>query len=248
MTIHIYPDPDALSVAFARRWIELVEQAIAARGQFHVALTGGSTPQRLYERLATAEFAERVDWQQVHIYFGDERCVPPDHPDSNYRMANEALLRHVPIPPAKIHRMQGELPDARASAQSYMEILHAQVPESANGLAQFDLLLLGLGPDGHIASLFPFTAALAERSQLATAVYVDKLQAWRISLTLPVINNAKQIQMLVAGESKAEIVRRALAQQPETPPLPVQMIQPAGVLEWYLDQAAAQQLPARDGL
>lgn len=240
MTVHVFADLEELSVAFVERWIALSAQAIAARGRFHVALTGGSTPKHLYEKMASAEFADRVDWQRVAIYFGDERCVPPDHVDSNFRMANEALLQYVPIPAQQIYRMPGESADAREGAQRYAEILAAHVPKSTDGNVQFDLVLLGLGPDGHIASLFPFTSALYERKQLVVAIYVEKLQAWRISLTLPVIENAREILMLVAGESKAEIVGQALASEPQTPPLPVQMIVPAGNRDWYLDKAAAK--------
>jgi len=230
MTVHVSADLSELSAACAERWINLAGRAIAARGHFHAALTGGATPRKLYE---------------MHIYFGDERCVPPDHPDSNFRMAHEALLRYVPIPAQQIHRMQGELPDAHAAAQAYAELLVAHAPASADGNVQFDLVLLGLGTDGHIASLFPATPVLQERKQLAAAVYVGKLQSWRISLTLPVINNAGQILMLVASEGKAEIVRLALEKEPQSPPLPVQMIAPAGGMDWYLDQAAAQQLTGR---
>ncbi len=242
MTIRVFADLNELGIAFAQRWVNLAEQAIAARGHFHVALTGGSTPRHLYETLALPEFADCVAWQHVHIYFGDERCVPPDHPDSNFRMANEALLWHIPIPAGQIHRMQGELPDVHEAARAYAELLAAHVPKSADGNVQFDVMLLGLGADGHIASLFPSPPMLREREQLAAAVYVEKLRAWRISVTLQAINNAKQILMLVAGEAKAEIVRLALEKEPQSPPLPVQMLAPAGGMDWYLDQAAAQHL------
>ena len=239
MAIRVFADLQKLGIAFAERWIILSEQAIVARGHFHVLLTGGSTPKHLYERLASAEFAGRVDWQHVHIYFGDERCVPPDHADSNFRMANEALLRHVAIPERQIYRMQGELADVHESAQTYAQILAAHVPKSTDSNVQFDLVLLGLGPDGHIASLFPSTRALQERIRSVVAVYVEKLQAWRISVTLPVIDNAREILMLIAGASKAEIVSCTLANVSQSPPLPVQMIAPAGNIEWYLDEAAA---------
>lgn len=246
MTIHVFADLDELSIAFVERWINLAEQAIAARSQFHVALTGGSTPKLLYAMLAKADFADRVDWRHVHIYFGDERCVPPDHSDSNFRMANNALLRHVPIPAEQIHRMPGESSNAHQGARSYAEVLTAQAPKSSDGTAQFDLVLLGLGADGHIASLFPSTQALQENELSVVAVYVEKLQAWRISVTLPVINNARQILMLAGGNSKAEIVSRALAEKLQTPPLPVQMIVPKGAMDWYLDRSAARQLQGQD--
>jgi 6-phosphogluconolactonase len=248
MTTHIFADLEELSIAFAERWIDLALKAITVRGQFHVALTGGSTPKHLYERLASAKFADHLDWRRVHIYFGDERCVPPDHSDSNFCMANEVFLRHVPIPSGQIQRMHGESLDAWGAARSYAEILARQAPKSADGNVQFDLILLGLGPDGHVASLFPSTQALQECDQSVVAIYVEKLQAWRISVTLPVINNAREILMLVAGEGKAEIVSRALAKKRQSPPLPVQMISPSGGMEWYLDKAAARQLSGQDNL
>ncbi len=238
--VHIYNNTDALSRAAAQRWIELAEQAIKARGQFHIALSGGTTPRSLYECLASPEFAGRVDWQHVHVWFGDERTVPPGHPDSNYRMACEALLSHVPIPPAHVHRIEAE---KDAAAQAYETLITASIPRSAAGVAQFDLILLGLGPDGHVASLFPDTAILQERVRQVAAVHVDKLNTWRISLTLPVIDSARHIIVLVAGAAKAEIVRQILTEGQRSVPYPVQMIHPAGTFEWYLDAAAAQALP-----
>lgn len=242
MAIHVFADLNELGIAFAERWIELTEQAITARGHFHVALTGGSTPKHLYETLASADFSGRVDWQRVHIYFGDERCVPPDHTDSNFRMAYETLLSRVPIPAQQIHRIQGELADAQEAARAYACLLSAHLPKSVDDNVQFDLVLLGLGPDGHIASLFPATPILKERKRLAAAVFVEKLKSWRISVTLPVIDNARQILMLVAGQTKAKIVRLALEKESQLPPLPVQMLVPAGNMDWYLDRAAAQEL------
>ncbi|MEQ6340999.1 MAG: 6-phosphogluconolactonase [Gammaproteobacteria bacterium] len=238
--VHIYNGVDALSRAAAQRWIELADQAIQARGQFHIALSGGTTPRSLYERLTAPEFAGRVDWRHVHVWFGDERSVPPDHPDSNYRMACEALLSHVPIPPTQVHRIEAEKDGA---AQAYEALITASIPSPVAGVAQFDLILLGLGPDGHVASLFPDTAILQERIRQVAAVYVDKLNTWRISLTLPVIDNARHIMIFVAGAGKAEIMRQILTEDPRTVPYPVQMIRPAGMFDWYLDAAAAQALP-----
>lgn len=204
---------------------------------------------------ATAEFSAHIDWQHVHIWFGDERTVPPQHPDSNYHMAHEALLRHVPVPLIHIHRMQGELSDAHQAARAYQAQMAAQMPladtppESPNGKAipQFDLLLLGLGPDGHVASLFPDTPILAERAQWVAAVFVEKLNAWRISLTLPVIENARHIMLLVAGASKAEIVGEIFSSRPKTGArYPVEMINPNVAMDWYLDTAAAKYIKDKD--
>ncbi len=261
--IRISADLEALSTAAASRWVALAAEAIAARGEFHVALSGGATPRRLYERLAAAPFAREIDWSCVHIYFTDERCVPPDHQDSNFHMASEALLRHVLIPPEQIHRIGISLAYIRQDAAAYAELLRKHLPKSVapgvlppatlvrpctskESMPQFDLVLLGLGPDGHIASLFPAAGiAVTEREdRYAVAVYVDRLKAWRISLSLPVIAHARHILMLAAGEEKAGIVRRAL-DAPESPPLPVQRLQPVHEMEWYLDQAAAAQLRDR---
>lgn len=241
--LHIHGNTEALSHACAQRFAELAAQAIAARGEFHVALSGGTTPRSLYQRLATPEFANRIDWQRVHIWFGDERSVPPDHPDSNYRMAREALLGHVPIPAGQVHRIEAE---QEGAADVYQALLNSRVPVAPSGVAQFDLILLGLGSDGHVASLFPGTAVLQEFHRQVAAVWVAKLNTWRISLTLPVIDNARHVMVLVAGAGKAQIVHDILAAPPRAAPYPVQMINPAGVMEWRLDEQAAQDLPKED--
>jgi len=228
--------------AAAQRWITLADSAIIARGKFHVALSGGSTPRALYRRLAHPPFAKRIAWERVHVYFGDERTVPPDHPDSNFRMAKEALLDHVPVPPSQIHRIEGEAEDPHAAAVKYTRTLTRNLPLSAQGVAQFDLLLLGVGRDGHIASLFPGTPVLHERARLVEAVRVEKLDTWRITITLPVIDHARHVLILVSGEDKAPILRDVFAAR-HTPPFPVQLINPQGALEWHLDQSAAALLP-----
>jgi 6-phosphogluconolactonase len=250
---HIHPDITATVRAAAQAWVALAAQAIAARGDFHVALSGGATPRALYQCLASAEFAGACDWQRIHIWFGDERTVPPQHPDSNYHMAHEALLRHVPVPLAHIHRMQGEQADAHQAARAYQAQMVAHMPLSGApntpAIPQFDLILLGLGPDGHVASLFPDTPILTERARWVAAVFVEKLNAWRISLTLPVMENAQHIMMLVTGAGKAGIVGEILGgtagRLSATPAknvacYPVQMINPRVAMDWYLDTAAAQ--------
>jgi len=241
--LRLFVDTDALHFAAAQRWAQLAEAAIMARGKFHVALSGGSTPRALYRRLANPEFANRVAWDRVHIYFGDERAVPPDHPDSNYRMAKEALFDHVPIPPPQIHRIEGERADIHEAATRYSQLLATRLPLSAQGVVQFDLLLLGVGADGHIASLFPGTPVLHERARFVEAVRVEKLDSWRITVTLPVIDHARHVVILVSGENKAEIMRN-LTKGRRMPPYPVQLINPHGVLEWYVDSAAAALLPS----
>ncbi len=241
---HIYNDVANVVHAAAQCWAALAAQAIAARGEFHVALSGGATPRALYECLASAEFSTQIAWQHIHIWFGDERTVPPQHPDSNYRMAHDALLCRVPVLPAHIHRMQGEQENVHDAARAYqaqlMTYLPISDPANAAGIPQFDLMLLGLGPDGHVASLFPDTPILTEHEQWVAAVFVEKLNTWRISLTLPVIDNAKYIMLLVVGASKAAIVGEIFSA-----PLkiggryPVEMIHPGVVMDWYLDAAAA---------
>lgn len=241
--IRLFPDLEALSDAAVGRIAEVAEQSIAQRGAFHIALSGGATPRHLYERLARAPYVSTMDWSRVHVYFGDERCVPPDHPDSNFRMANTALLMHVPIPSAQIHRINADLAYVRQCAVAYAAVLMSSLPTS-NNVPQFDMVLLGIGPDGHIASLFPATGSALSERRPVTAVYAVSMHAWRISITLAVINQARHILLLVSGSGKAEVLERVFRGEPGVVPLPVQRIQPLFELEWYLDQAAAARIPA----
>lgn len=236
--LHVLPDAAALYRAVAERLLALGEQAIAARGAFHLALAGGATPRGLYALLAGPGLAGRLDWTRVQLYFGDERCVAPDHPDSNYRMVREALLDHLPVAP-QVHRIAGERAPGQAAAD-YAALLASQLPDGV-----FDLVLLGLGPDGHIASLFPGSAALDERRATVAAVYLPLLDAWRISLTLPLLNRARHLLLLVSGAAKAAVVRQAL--HDATAALPVQRLRPHGTLEWFLDAAAAARLAPGSG-
>jgi 6-phosphogluconolactonase len=245
---HIAADLQALSEVVADQYINIAQQAIATNGKFYVALAGGNTPQRLYETLASPAFARRIAWDHVHVYFGDERCVPPDDPASNYRMAWESLLSRVPIPSGQVHRIAGELSPEEA-AEDYEGQL-AQLPSTLEGLPRFDLVLLGLGRDGHVASLFPASDALEERRRFAVAVRYERREpaaadraVWRVTLTLPVINAARHLFMLVAGNDKAQIVNKVFAPPIPVPPLPAQMLRPNGDIDWYLDAAAAMQMP-----
>ncbi len=239
--VHIGEDLQATAAAAADRWETLAAQAIRERGAFHVALAGGSTPQTLYRLLATLPRRQRIDWRAVRIWFGDERCVPPDHPDSNYRMAQETLLSPLAVAPSRVYRMRGEA-EPMAAACEYEELLQRHLPRADRPLAppQLDLLLLGLGRDGHIASLFPGTAILEEESSLAAAVFVPQLSAWRLSLTYPAIDAARHVMMLVAGADKADIVAAAFSARAAD--YPVGQLRPGAGLEWYLDRAAASQL------
>jgi len=227
----VYPDVTSLARAAAERFVTLAAEAIAARDQFVVALSGGSTPRATYELLATEEFATRTDWPRVHICWGDERNVSPNHPNSNTRMAREALLDNVPIIASHIHRIQGELPPEQAAA-AYRAELEAVLGADR----RFDLILLGMGTDGHTASLFPGTTALEERERAVVAVCVERLRAWRVTLTLPVFNAARHVLFLVSGVAKAKTLARIRAGQP----LPASLVQPAeGELVWLVDRDAA---------
>jgi len=240
--IHIAPDPVTLSSLAAEQIVTAAQTAIADHANFYIALAGGKTPQRLYEMLARPAFANRIDWRRTHVFFGDERCVPPDHDDSNYKLAAKTLLSRVPIPTGQIYRIKGELSDAHQAAREYAELLLERLPSTPLGVPVFDLILLGLGQDGHIASLFPGTPILQERAKFVAAVHEEKLNSWRISLTLPVIEAARHILMLVAGEAKADIVREVLYAPNSLARFPIRMIKPSAEIDWYIDAAAASKL------
>lgn len=242
-TLRIYPDADSLTQAAAETVLEAYRAAVAERTLFTLALSGGSTPRALYQRLAAPDYARLIDWSRVYVFWGDERAVPPDHADSNYRMTRLALLDYVPLPTANIHRIEGEREPAQAAAV-YEDALR-QFFALRGGAARFDLVLLGMGDDGHTASLFPGTAALAETQRWVVANSVPALNTTRITLTFPVINAARQVVFLVAGAGKADMLRRVLEDQ-NAPPLPAQQIQPQdGTLVWLVDQAAASHLERR---
>lgn len=239
----VYADIPTLANAVAREWLKLAQESIAVRGAFHIALSGGTTPKALYERLAQPDFSTRPEWGRTFIYFGDERAVPPDDEQSNYRMAKIALLDRVPIPPAQVFRIEAEQPDLKKAALAYARKLAMTLPQAPNGMPQFDLQLLGMGDDGHVASIFPGTEAVTEPRKLAMPVFVEKLNSWRITLTFPLINHSRRVMMLVTGGGKADILARVFKQQPGTEPLPVQRVAPiSGRLDWRLDQASASQL------
>ncbi len=241
MKIKKYSGLDALNQAAADYFLNAALTSIAKQGSFHVALAGGSTPQALYELLATPKYAEAIPWESVHIYFGDERSVSPDHDESNYRMACDALLNYVEIPKSQVYRIEAERSDVGSAAADYAQLLGRCLPAGESGQAEFDLVLLGIGPDGHTASLFPETDILQERKVLVKAVYVKEKQTWRVSLTFPVLDQARQLLFLVAGRSKAEIVSKVLGQAVNETIYPVQQIKNRQQL-WLIDQAAAELL------
>jgi 6-phosphogluconolactonase len=238
--IQILKDAVAVAEVAAARFIEIGQAAIAKRGRFAVALAGGSTPKRVYELLASEPYREHLDWSRVHIFFGDERCVPPDHAESNYRMVNEAMLARLPLPEQNIHRING-VGDAVANALLYEDEMRAFFNDAA--WPGFDLVLLGMGDDGHTASLFPGTEALDEREAWVAGVWVEKLGAFRITLTAPAINHAAHIVFLVTGENKANRLAEVLKGERDFARLPAQLIRPLnGTLTWLIDVAASNRL------
>lgn len=237
--IQIHPDADQLALAGLKQWVDLSRTAIAQRGAFHVALSGGSTPKRLYQLLARPEWQAQLDWSHTQLYFGDERAVPPDHADSNYRMVREALLDHITLPTENVWRMRAAPAHIDQDANDYAAILCSQLPLDKLGIPVFDLVLLGMGPDGHTCSLFPDTPILQERSRWVGSVYVARLDSWRLSLTYPVLDSARQLLLLVAGSDKAPMLRQICQPIQTAPPVPLQGINPRGTVEWHLDQAAA---------
>lgn len=217
------------------------QEALRRHGRFTIALSGGNTPRALYALLAAPPYVGEIDWTATQVFWSDERCVPPDHPDSNYRMAREALLDHVPLPAANVHRLRGELLVPQQAAQQYRTELQAVFGKTA--LPRFDLLLLGLGEEGHTASLFPDVPVPVDPNVTVVAVFVPKVNAWRLTMTLPVLNAAAHVVFLVAGEAK-QAALRALIQGPRSLDLPAQRVLPAdGLLTVLADQAAAGTLP-----
>ena len=219
-TVTVVPDPDALADAAAGLIADAAADAIDARGRFMWALAGGETPRATYAKLGLPPFRDRIDWRHVWAFFGDERAVPPDHPDSNYRMAHETLLSRVPIPPAQVFRMRGEAEDPEVAAGEYARALGHAFGTRRGELPRFDLVLLGMGVDGHAASLFPGSPVVREVFRAVAAVHVAAASIpQRLTLTLPVLNAAARVVFLVAGAEKADAARRAFAgeRSPDTP-------------------------------
>jgi 6-phosphogluconolactonase len=239
-TVRVLPSAQELCRAAAEVFCKLGTEAIAERGRYTVALSGGSTPRGLHHELAT-NFADCLPWERVFFFWGDERHVPPDFPESNFRMAKETLLSKLPIPADHIFRMAGELPDANQAAGIYEQTLREFFHPPAGQLPSLDFNLLGMGPDGHTASLFPGTKALEEKQRWVVGNWVPQHDTWRITLTYPIINSSRVVMFLVNGEQKADMVRRALKEP--TANLPCQGVQPAsGQLLWYLGEGAGAKL------
>jgi len=238
--VNVYKTVELLNQTVAEDILSLCQACIDDHGTFHIALAGGGTPKRLYQLISSDMFRDKFPWEKIHVYFGDERCVPVNHEDSNFRMANEALLSKVPIPAENIHPVYIDVDNIAASAERYNDELIASLP-SDNETPKFDLILLGLGDDGHTASLFPGTPILQQMQKYVDAVYVEKFNSWRISMTYPVINAAANIYLLTTGDKKARIVKTIMFDEPPAEPYPIQRIQGRGNMYWYLDNAAAAQ-------
>jgi 6-phosphogluconolactonase len=242
--IIICRDADELAHKAAQQFIAVANDAVTRSGRFTVALSGGSTPRALYSLLASADYRGQINWRCVHLFWGDERCVPPDHTESNYSMVHEALLSKIQMPPENIHRMTGEK-EPRLAASEYEDELRRFFQLSPGQLPRFDLILLGLGEDGHTASLFPGTAALNDDKHLVATVYVERLKAHRLTITLPVINTGAQVSFLIAGESKSAIVKALLGGDANPTRYPAAKIIPAsGKLAWFITQDAGSRLVA----
>ncbi len=246
---YVEPDPAALARRAAQYLVEMAGEAVEARGRARIAISGGSTPMATFQMLADPNqpWRSRMPWADLELYWVDERSVPPGDADSNYRMTREALLDHVPLRPDQIHRIEGELEPEAAAARYESELRNGFRPEGAES-PRFDLIALGMGPDGHTASLFPHTEAVHELGRLAVANHVPQKAAWRITLTWPVINHASSVFFLIAGADKAQILNEVLTGPRDPDRLPSQLIWPSsGILTLILDKAAARLLPATDG-
>jgi 6-phosphogluconolactonase len=233
--LRIYANLDALSQAAAEGVVALAERAIEESGRFTIALSGGNTPRGLYQLLA-GKYRALIPWRQVEVFWGDERYVPPEDPRSNYRMAREALLDQVPIPGENVHAVPTLLPDIEEAAEAYEGVV---MDHFQGSWPRFDLILLGLGADGHTASLFPHNAALEEEARVVTAVRAEAEPPLRLTLTLPAINHAAAVHFLAAGEQKARAVRGALAEGADPKACPAAAVRPTeGELVWLVDQQA----------
>ena len=246
-TIQVAANRDELSRLAAERFVQLTRQAEHDKRLFTVALAGGSTPKTLYALLANGNepFQRQMPWERIHFFWGDERHVSPDHADSNYRMASEAMLTRVPVPIKNVHRIKSEMADANEAAQEYEQTLREFFGLGEGELPRFDLALLGMGLDGHIASIFPNSNIIHEKERLVVAPWIEKLNSHRITLTPPVLNNAAAVILLVSGAEKAHVLRDVLEGDYQSERLPAQLIRPTtGELVWLVDRDAAQLLKA----
>jgi len=244
MQIAIYPDINTLSHEAAQYIVRLANEAIVTRGRFTIALSGGSTPKVLYSLLGDEPYRSQIDWVQVDIFWSDERCVPPDSEESNYHMAQQVLLSKIPIPASQVHRMPADQPDRDAASQAYTEEM--QRTFGTNGIPNFDLIQLGMGPEGHTASLFPHQPSLHEQQRLVMPVSVPKPPPQRLTFTPPLLNAARQVLFLVTGAEKADAVQAVLEGEYDPDEYPAQIVRPDnGEVVWMLDKAAAAKLKSK---
>ena len=246
--LRVVPDAPSLFHAAAAEFASAAAASIETKGSFSVALSGGSTPRGMFALLAGDGFRGQVRWDRVFFFWGDERHVPPDHADSNFRMAREALLSHLTLRDDQVFRIHGENPDAAAAAYEYEGTVRQYFGWADGQFPRFDLVLLGMGPDGHTASLFPGTKALLDQTRVVIANWVGKFNTHRITLTAPAINTAARVLFLISGEDKAPALKAVVEGPLEPSQLPAQLIQPRnGSLHWLCDRAAAQLLePKRE--
>jgi 6-phosphogluconolactonase len=239
--IVIVPDFAGVTRRTAELFTEAAERSIASKGRFSAALSGAATPQAFHRLLSEPPFRGRIDWTKTHLFFGDERAVPADDPECNYRMARESLISRVPIPPGNVHRMPADRPDLAAAASEY----EAEIRSVIGGTVPvFDLIHLGIGEDGHTASLFPGGPALAESKRLVVESYAESLKSWRMTFTLPLINRADCVLFMADGRRKTDAVRRALTEDGD--PVPARFVRPeSGKLIWILDKEASAGLEKR---
>jgi 6-phosphogluconolactonase len=241
MHIAIYPDIDTLSHDAAQHIVRIANESIATYSRFTMALSGGTTPRKTYELLGSEPYSRQINWTLVHIFWGDERCVPPESPDSNYRMAHEALLSKIPIPAVQVHRMLANKPDRDAASQEYVEEM--QRVFATDDIPSFDLIQLGMGPEGHTASLFPHQEALHEERRLVMPVSVPKPPPDRLTFTPPLLNAARNILFLVTGSDKADALHAVLEGSYQPDEYPAQIVRPPnGEVVWMVDTAAAQNI------
>lgn len=244
-TYFVSPTADAVAAAAAQLFADCAKAAVSARGTARIAISGGSTPKRMFALLADPDkpYAAEIPWEKIDLFWVDERCVPPTDSDSNFKMTKEALLDHVPLAAEKVHRMIGEIDPAQAAAEYESEIRNAFKLEGAE-TPTFDLILLGMGDDGHTASLFPHTAALHEMGLIVTANHVPQKDTWRVTLTWPVINQGRKVAFLIEGAAKATVLADVLLGPYDPESKPSQIIRPtSGELSFLLDSAAAAKLP-----
>lgn len=240
--IRILTTPQELFEVAAEEVVRAATEAVAQRGRFTIALSGGSTPKNLFNLLATN--ARTVfPWDRTYFFWSDERHVPPTDPESNYRMAEEIMLSKIPVNAGNVFRIAAENPDAAAVAEAYEQTLRKFFQLQPGQVPVFDLILLGVGPDGHTASLFPNTAGLQEKTRLVIANWVDKLKANRLTMTLPVLNSAREVAFLASGTDKAQVLRTVLEEDAPPEQYPAKLVRPSnGRLIWFVDRAAASQL------